>query len=239
MLEALYRAIREDVPAQEITLKGRSYTTTEVEPVLHPVPSTIRVKTLTALTNYLKANVDELDIKGLICHVESPSAVSIHSALVGDFAQRASYIRAEIDQLQIKFNSYMDGEAFNILLQSCFVDYEENPKKGTDKGLVLRYCANVRQVAEGVTLDDGVTQAVTVKKGISSVEQTILPNPVTLRPYRTFTEVEQPASQFVFRAKEGPQFMLVEADGGAWKSEAMTNVKAFMEKEVPGLSVIA
>ena len=97
----------------------------------------------------------------------------------------------------------------------------------------------MREVAEGVTLDDGVTQAVTVKKGIAAVENVTLPNPVTLRPYRTFTEVEQPASQFVFRAAEGPEFMLVEADGGAWKHEAMQNIKKFMEFEVPGLAVIA
>lgn len=239
MLKALYHAIREDVPAQEITLKGRTYTTTGVEPVLHPIPSTLRVTTLTALIDYLKANVDELKIESLICHVESPSTVSIRSALVGDFAQRGCYIRAELEQLQLKFNSYMDSETFNILLQSCFVDYNEKLEEDSDKGLVLRYCASVREVAEGVTLDDGVMQAVTVKRGIASVEQAILTNPVTLRPYRTFTEVEQPASQFVFRAKEGPQFMLVEADGGAWKSESMKSVKAFMEKKVPGLNVIA
>lgn len=238
MLEKLYRAIRGDAPAQEITLGGRSYTTSDVEPVLHPTPDIIRVKTLTALVDYLKANVDALDITSLICHVESPHTVSIQSALVGDFAQRAVYMRAELEQLQLKFNTYVDGEAFNILLQSCFVDYDD-PLKATDRGLVLRYASNVKQVAEGVTLDDGVTQAVTVKKGIASVEQVVLPNPVTLRPYRTFTEVEQPASKFVFRAEEGPRFILVEADGGAWKSEAMKNIKHFMEFEVPGLNVVA
>lgn len=239
MLKTLYNAIRSDAQSQEITLNNRTYTTDSVFPVLHPTPDTTQVKTLTALVDYLKCNVDALDIKNLICHVESPSIVSIKSALVGDFAQRSIYIRAELEQLQLRFNTYLEGEAFNVLLQSCFVDYVEDSTKATDRGIVLRYAANVKTVAEGVTLDDGVTQSVTAKVGIASVEQVVLPNPVTLRPYRTFTEVEQPASKFVFRAKEGPQFMLVEADGGAWKSEAMKNIKNFMEFEVQGLNVIA
>ena len=70
-----------------------------------------------------------------------------------------------------------------------------------------------------------------------------LPNPVLLRPYRTFTEVEQPASQFIFRAKangdEGITYKLTEADGGAWKSEAMKNVQEYLRQNVKGLQVIA
>ena len=86
-----------------------------------------------------------------------------------------------------------------------------------------------------------MTQGVTVRKNLVSVENTTMPNPVTLRPFRTFTEVEQPASRFVFRAqdKDGMHFMLVESDGGAWRSEAMANIKQFMQEAVSGLNVIA
>jgi len=33
--------------------------------------------------------------------------------------------------------------------------------------------------------------------------------------------------------------MLVEADGGAWRGEAMKNIKEYLETAVPGLNVIA
>lgn len=72
-----------------------------------------------------------------------------------------------------------------------------------------------------------------------AVENILDPNPVSLRPYRTFTEVEQPSSSFIFRAKTGPRFALMEADGGAWRSKAMKNIKAFLEFEVKDLHVIA
>ena len=115
------------------------------------------------------------------------------------------------------------------------------PVKATDRGRVLKYASNVTTTVEANTEDDGVTQAVTVRKGIAGKGVDVLPNPVTLRPYRTFTEVEQPASRFVFRCKDnnGVTFALVEADGGAWRGEAIRNIKAFMESRVPGLTVIA
>ena len=49
----------------------------------------------------------------------------------------------------------------------------------------------------------------------------------------------QPASSFVFRAqdKDGMHFMLVESDGGAWRSEAMAAIKQFMQEAVDGLNV--
>lgn len=238
MFEALYHAIRRDAEPKEIRLDGRSYTTGKIHPVLESEPDTLEVSTLTSLADYLNTNVDKLELPGLICHVEEPHRVSILSALTSDFAQRKCFIRAELHQLQLRLNAYLDGEEFNILLQSCFVE-PDDPMQATDRGLVMAYAANVREVQEGVTYDDGVTQAVTVKKGIASVENATLPNPVTLRPYRTFTEVEQPASRFIFRAKEGPKFALIEADGGAWRSEAMKNIQAFMQNSVPGLNVIA
>ena len=57
-----------------------------------------------------------------------------------------------------------------------------------------------------------------------------------LRPYRTFTEVVQPASDFIFRMKEdrGITCALFEADGGAWKNAAMKNIKEYLEFELEG-----
>ncbi|MEB9782308.1 hypothetical protein P4K16_30685, partial [Bacillus cereus] len=55
-------------------------------------------------------------------------------------------------------------------------------------------------------------------------------NPVQLSPYRTFVEVEQPESKFVFRMREGARCGLFEADGGAWKLEAMNNIKEYLKE---------
>ncbi|MDE7242258.1 hypothetical protein [Desulfovibrio sp.] len=241
MLEKLYNAIRRDAAPSLVKVGGRDYVDKDLEPIHAPCPQPLAVSTLTALADYLNTNVDELERGKLICHVESPEKVSIRSALLGDFADRACYILAKLDQLEIPFNQWKDAETFNIILQSCFAEPEG--LAATDKGLVLKYIGSIVAINESATSDDGITQAVAVKTGISSKAVKALPNPVTLRPYRTFVEVEQPASSFIFRCRQngegGVQFMLAEADGGAWRAAAMKNIKAFMEQAVPGLNVIA
>ena len=62
--------------------------------------------------------------------------------------------------------------------------------------------------------DDGVSQKTTIKIGIANKTDVIVPNPMKLRPYRTFAEIEQPESSYVFRIMDtdrGPAFKLVEA----------------------------
>ena len=80
--------------------------------------------------------------------------------------------------------------------------------------------------------DDGITQRVTAKAGVARVAVVDLPNPVELYPYRTFLDVEQPASKFVLRIKadkdEGPRCALFEADGGAWRATAVETIKSYM-----------
>lgn len=241
MLEALYNAIRRDAKPEEVTIGGRKYTTAQVYPVTLKAPGLLTVTTLSGFVDYINDNVDKHEIGNLLCHVESPNSVALYSALLGDFNQRFAYLRAENEQLQLPLNQFIPAEKFNLLLQSCFVEPDDEAK-ATDRGLVLRYSANVKTVVEGAQEDNGVTQTVTAKAGIASVRNEPMPNPVLLRPYRTFVEVEQPASKFVFRARsgeDGVSFNLVEADGGAWKGEAMQNIKNYLKKTVPSLNIIA
>lgn len=237
MLKDLYNAIRTDAEPTILNTDGRNYSDKQIYPIHAPLPEPIKVSTLTGLAQYLNANVDGLEIPQLICHVVSPEMVEVRSSLLGEFKDRACYIRAELRQMKLPFNQWMDSEAFNIAMQSCFTD----APAATSRAEVLKYISSVAAVAESGMTDDGISQAVTVKAGIASKAMSILPNPVTLRPFRTFTEVEQPASQFVFRCRQdkGIQYMLAEADGGAWRSEAMRFIQEFMENAVQGLNVIA
>ncbi len=63
-----------------------------------------------------------------------------------------------------------------------------------------------------------------------------VPNPVKLAPYRTFLEVLQPESDFIFRISEdrdgAPIFKLVGADGGLWKYEAVNSIKSYLQSEL-------
>ena len=61
----------------------------------------------------------------------------------------------------------------------------------------------------------------------------IVPSPCTLRPYRTFVEIDQPTSRFIFRMEQGREqtvnAAIIEADGGAWKLKAIQNIIDYLE----------
>ena len=217
-----------------IQLEQGTFSRENLKRVNDPVATTLKVSTLTGLVDYIKANVDEL--KGeLLIQVKSHDEVRLFSKLNTD-RDRELYIQAEaILPNNIRYNSFIDTENFNIMLQSSFVDTG-------DKAVLLKYTGLVQDEAVKSTGDDGVSQQVTVKTGVASVGQAIVPNPVSLAPYRTFPEVEQPISKFIFRMQSGPRAALFEADGGAWRNQAILNLKNYLEKELEkaiNVSIIA
>ena len=119
MLEKLYNAIRRDASPAIIKVENRPYADKKLYEIETPCPKPLCVSTLTGLTDYLNTNVDDLERGKLLCHVEGPDNVAIRSALMGDFKNRACYIRAELDQIKLPFNNWLDAEPFNISLQAC------------------------------------------------------------------------------------------------------------------------
>jgi len=103
--------------------------------------------------------------------------------------------------------------------------------------MILSVAGNVESKTVANYGDDGMSQKATISKGIAGKTDVIVPNPVTLKPYRTFLEVDQPESQFVFRIGESgnsePTFKLVEADGGMWRYDAVLNICLYLKKRIP------
>lgn len=193
-----------------------------------PYASTIEMKTLTSLVEYIKANIDCMS-KKMIVHVVSPTEVHLYSSLDAD-RKREHLVEVNAELPDFRFGSFIDHESFVIALQSKFVS-------NADRDLVLKFAGTVEDGTVAEYGDDGVTQKATVKTGVASKADAVVPNPVNLIPYRTFLEVQQPASDFIFRMKSscGVQCAIFEADGGAWKNEAMDNIKAYLKEELAEL----
>lgn len=207
-----------------IELEQGTFSKVNLTRVTEPVAAKLTVSTLTGLVDYIKTNVDQLEGK-LLIQVKSPQEVALYSPLNTD-REREKYVSAEaILPNNVVYDRFLDTERFNIMLQSAFVGNK-------DKEILLKYTGLVQDEAVKSVGDDGVSQQVTVKTGVASVGQAVVPNPVTLAPYRTFPEVEQPESTFIFRMKEGPSAAIFEADGGAWRNKAILSIKAYLEKEL-------
>lgn len=217
---------------------GQMYSDKPLERVnFNPRADAVRMSTLTSLVDYIKANIDTMSEK-MIIHVVSPTKVRLYSSL--DKEREREYIVDVVANLpSIDFDRFIDHESFCIGLQSKFVQDPE-----TDVAMVLKFAGTVEDGTVAQYGDDGVTQKATIKTGIASKADAKVPNPVRLRPYRTFHEVEQPAGDFIFRMKSerGISCALFEADGGAWENAAMTNIKNYLEYEladVEGFTVIS
>ena len=194
-----------------------------------PIADKLYLHTLTGLVDYIKSNTDTMAEK-MVVEVQSPTKVHLYSQL--NSKRNREYL-IEVDAMlpDFRFDEYLDHEHFCVGVQSKFLQTD-------DRELVLKFAGTVENGTVAQYSDDGVTQKATIKTGLASKGAAIVPNPVTLKPYRTFLEVDQPASDFIFRMKEYSGSIgcaLFEADGGAWKIEAMQNIKAYLQKELEGL----
>lgn len=195
----------------------------------YPKAVAVEMHTLTSLVDYIKAKIDDMS-EMMIIDVRSPEEVVLYSRL-DDNRDRETLVVVKARIPSFPFDSFMDQERFTINLQSKFID-----DPATDRALILKFAGTVEAGTVAEYGDDGVTQKATVKTGIASKGDAIVPNPVKLRPYRTFLEVEQPASEFIFRMKQdkydGINCAIFEADGGAWQMAATKAIKEYLQFEL-------
>lgn len=217
---------------EQIEINGRIYCTKDL--VRYDAPDkarAIEATTLTSLIDYIKENREELRNR-MIIQVVSPTKVLLYSGLLEERDRETLF---EVNALlpHFEYGREYDQESFLISMQSCF-------KESDDRETVTLFAGNIVNTQEAAFSDNGVTQQAVMKTGITTKDNVIVPNPVNLIPYRTFLEVEQPGSSFVFRVSEGrggaPAFKLVTADGGLWQSQAVANVKDYLTealKDIP------
>lgn len=204
-------------------IKGETYSDKQLYRIDHnPKATTLQMTTLSSMIEYITSGVDVLP--KLIVHVASPTRVLVYSELDYD-RKREYFIEVNAQVPTFEFNRFMGHEQFCINLQSKCEDT-------LDRALLLKFAGTVEAGTVAEYGDDGITQKATVKTGIASKGEAIVPSPVTLTPFRTFPEVLQPKSEFIFRMKDsgGIQCALFEADGGAWKLDAMRTIKSYLEE---------
>lgn len=188
----------------------------------------LEMSTLTSLVDYIKSDLDKLsEYQGkMIVHVVSPTKVRLLSFLDSD-SKRENLIEVNANLPKIRFNEFIDQESFIIMMQSMF-------ENNDDRAIVLQVAGNVEDGTIANYKDDGVTQKATIKTGLASKDDVVVPNPVRLKPFRTFHEINQPECCFVFRMNNGRGVTcaLYEADGGAWKNETMDQIAAYLKDEL-------
>lgn len=232
--EAINRIL--ELAAPTITeIEGERYS----DRVLHRIPKNLtavplEVHTLSAILDYIMNGADECAedddsiARRFVVHVAEYDHVYLYRELNSDKA-RECLLEAAVKVPAFPFGRWMAMEDFIINMQTHFVASE-------NRDALIRLAGTVSDDTNTTLSDDGVTQQVTARAGIALLKQVDVPNPVTLAPFRTFSEVAQPESPFVFRVrKDGDTIMatLFAADGDGWKRDAILTIRDWFATELP------
>lgn len=196
---------------------------TEIKPIINRAKETLQINTLTGLVSYIDSQIERFEDL-LFIQIYDEQTVYLKSALQFD-GGRETLVKVNAIVPDFQYGHFLDTEQLIIAFQSKFTKTE-------DRDLLLKVVGNVKEENVRQTGDTGIAQAVTIKTGVASADDVIVPNPVTLAPYRTFLEVEQPLSDFIFRMKDGPRGAIFEADGGAWRNQAIVNVREYLTEQL-------
>ena len=209
-----------------IEIAGKTYARTgggELERYDAPdYAAPMAASTLTALSDYIENCSEEFRGRKMIIHVVSPTEVHLISVLDAD-RRRETLFKAKAIVSEFSFNRWYDQENLMLGLQANF-------QPTADLNLILKVAGNIEKKNNAAYSDDGVSQIVTMQTGVATKADALVPNPARLKPFRTFQEVPQPESNFVFRIGDDdePAFKLVEAEGGIWRNEAIRNIKDYL-----------
>lgn len=239
MLKEAIEKILSLAPMEERTIDGRYYATKGLHAVGEPLPAALKLSTLTGVADYLKKNIDGHKLENLVLHVAGHDRVDLYSKLDDKWQTRKHLISVTRGSHGegFDFGEVLQAEKFVIDIQACFV-------QDANTRAILAVAGNMKAENSVGVHDDGISQNVEVKTGLVLAAKAAVPNPVQLRPYRTFGEIEQPVSSFVFRVHQAgpaalPRCSLHEADGGQWKLAAILSIRDWLAGQVEGVQIIA
>jgi hypothetical protein len=195
---------------------------TEIKPAPLPLHGHFEVTTLGALRDLINSDVELLkDSTVPLLHIVNHQEVQLLTGVSDEHGRRRAFAKAKPASYKgFVFDTWYTLEQFRVGIQAHFAPT-------VDREYLLGIASKVTDGEILVSEDDGVSQQAEMKAGLALKGSEKLRARVTLAPFRTFPEVDQPQSEFIFRAQKsdkGPQLALFEADGGKWKVAAVENI---------------
>lgn len=209
---------------------GLSYARVNYALIVPPRAAPLKFHGLAGFVDFVKTREVDYLASSPECvrvHVVSPWLVRLIGPILGEFRDREYFAEAvNPENAAFKFGVAMDSESFNIALATLF---DETP----DRERVIKLVGNMSSEKATTSTDNGFSQSVGQKVGVTLVNRETIANPFNLSPHRTFPEVAQPLTPFILRVHNAgpdtpPKPALYECDNGAWKVEAVKSVAAWI-----------
>lgn len=235
---ATVKAILDLAPVERFSIHGLEYCQQGLTLLTPPAAPAFAVTTLDGFVNMIEAGVDGFDVDLSVVHVVDFESVSLSARKASGYGVRHIHLTASPVKgiTKFAFNQWGPQEDFIIGLQSHF-------QSSPDLDYLQKLASHIDLKESIKTVDSGVAQEVTIRNGVAFSETVEAKIKLTLKPFRTFRELDQPASDFVFRVKAGGGMALFEADGGTWKIAAINAIGSWLSNrlktsEVPGLAAL-
>lgn len=245
LLVELFDRIREFKDIQTTVIGEKTFspqTLKWVNPDGKEGPASLNFHTLSGLVDFVLGNEPpkgdfEKNNDTPFIHVIDFNSVKIRGHVQpSNFNSRFCYAEASLRDESFKFGQWFDLERFIIAIQTQFIQTDETAK-------IMAHVGNLKNENIVNNTDDKLSQSINIKNGITTMSKVKVENPVSLKPYRTFRDIEQPESNCIIRfSTDKDNGMLIgiwEADGSEWKLEAIHRIKEFFWKNLPGISVYA
>lgn len=188
-------------------------------------PTLMTATSLDAICKLVRTEIKRNVCPLFVCAEEYNKAV-VYSTYRDDYTRDTLYIaKADAPGLSLGWRSQQE---MIIAIQSLVIPTEASAE-------LLNMLKSMTDESSITSRDNGVTQEVTVKSGVSLAKTVQVKPRVKLTPFRTFLEVSQPESEYLVRVDKGNQIGLFEADGGIWKLEAKKNIAVYFERELADL----
>ena len=188
-------------------------------------PFPMEVHSLDAICKLVRAEIKRNVCPLFVC-AEAYNKVAVHSTYRDDYTRDTVYVAvADAPGLHLGWKSQQE---MIIALQSLVIPTESSAE-------LLNMLKSMTDESSVTSRDNGVTQEVTVKSGVSLAKTVQVKPRVKLTPFRTFLEISQPESEYLVRVDKGNQIGLFEADGGIWKLEAKKSIAMYFERELADL----
>lgn len=218
------------------------YTTQPLHLVAKPAVGCLEISSLAGVADYINGGciyeaVDSEDIgkHPIFIQVSSHREVNVVIGYDRECQRRQTVLSAIYpDQLKTNYltsidvHRYMDSEWFIVLLLGMF---EKEPMRDT----LLSLVSNVVTDKTRTSKDDGISQVVTVKKGIQSLSECQVENPVYLKPFVTFDEISNPGIPFIFRMRkngDAMEFVLMRGVETMWQHDTKIKIADWLARNI-------
>ncbi len=194
-----------------------------------PSVETVQLNSLSGLVEMVKTVIMNGELKKTMPLVINIDVNNIKVTTSHDVAGKYDLIVVSDPLLPVLSLGHSQSvEELIIKLSTAFINTANTER-------FIESISNLRIVEEVEFNDDGIGQTVTAKKGAQVNQKYTVTPIVKLKPIRSYAEIEQVESKFLFRVNQTGSVTLHEADGGQWKYEVQKRIVEYLNDNLKEL----